>query len=131
MKKSIHVYDFQDLQADVQDHLSNLDYINQTGQELIKKGENADNMEKVDKLKSDLATLNSRWTQVSAAVDERTEKLESSIEQLQQLQVRDFLGGLVHLSTTGILGYSVVVPFLFDPSDGAGIAQWYSVGLSI
>ena len=68
----------------MQDHLSNLDYINSTGRELLAK---ADKAEKAEKLKTDLSELNRRWTGISSAVDQRIEKLEAATEQLTQFQV--------------------------------------------
>ena len=75
----------QELQADIQDHLSNLEYINTTGTELINK---ADKSDKANKLKTDMDKLNKRWSAISGCIDERVVKLEAVLEQLGQFQVR-------------------------------------------
>ncbi len=78
---------FQELQVDIQDHVTNVEYINRTGNELHTKSSG----EKAVKLKSDLDKLNARWGDVSTAIDDRVDKLEASIEQLKQYQVSGIL----------------------------------------
>ncbi|KAK2181696.1 hypothetical protein NP493_384g04000 [Ridgeia piscesae] len=79
------VLQYRDLQGDIQDHMSNLEYLNNTGNSLVQK---APTEEKVAKLEADLKTLNSRWNDISTAVDERVDKLETAIEQLRQYQTQ-------------------------------------------
>ncbi|XP_069136952.1 dystrophin-like isoform X1 [Argopecten irradians] len=74
---------FRSLQTDLQDHISSLDYINKTGQDLLSKAPTED---KARKLNKDLKDLNSRWSHVSSVIDERLEKLERAIGQLKQYQ---------------------------------------------
>ena len=74
----------QELQADIEDHVGNLDYINKTGAELVAK---APSDEKVEKLEHELKRLNTRWGTITTAVDERVDTLETALEQLQQYQV--------------------------------------------
>ena len=64
--------------------MNNLEYINNTGNALVLK---APTEEKVAKLEGHLKTLNSRWNDISTAVDERVDNLETAIEQLRQYQV--------------------------------------------
>ncbi len=67
--------------------MTNVEYINRTGNELHKKSSG----EKAEKLKSDLDKLNARWGDVSTAIDDRVDKLEATIEQLKQYQVSGIL----------------------------------------
>ena len=64
--------------------MNNLDYLNNTGSALVQK---APTEEKVAKLEANLKMLNSRWNDISTAVDERVDNLETAIEQLRQYQV--------------------------------------------
>ena len=75
---------FQDLQGDLADQSSNLEYINKTGEELNQK---AENKQRAEKLKEDLKALNLRWSDISVAINQLVEKLDNTIEQLNQYQV--------------------------------------------
>ena len=72
----------QDLQSDVNDHEVNLEYVNERGRDLVLKGG-----DRVDKLKADLTQLNARFEAVARSIEERLTLLESSIEQLTQMNV--------------------------------------------
>ena len=73
----------QELQTDVHDHEVSLEYVNDTGRALVQKGG-----ERGDQLKADLAQLNHRFDATARAIDERLTLLESSVEQLAQMNVR-------------------------------------------
>ncbi|XP_067674722.1 dystrophin-like isoform X3 [Haliotis asinina] len=74
---------YRELQDDLQDHQSSLDYVNRTGQELIdKKSSVAD----VGDLQNDLKNLNGRWSDVSTAITDRLAKLDRTIGQMKQYQ---------------------------------------------
>ncbi len=83
----MYIICLKELQVDIQDHVTNVEYINRTGNELHKKSSD----DKAEKLKSDLDRLNARWGNVSTAIDDRVDKLEATIEQLKQYQVRAVL----------------------------------------
>ena len=78
--------------------MSNLEYLNNTGNSLVQK---APTEEKVAKLEANLKMLNSRWNDISTAVDERVDKLETAIEQLRQYQVGRSLGCRVFEMVSG------------------------------
>ena len=75
---------YQDLQSDIHDHETNLEYINDTGKDLVQKGGNA---QKLDKLKTDLTQLNQRFEGIARSIEERVGLLESSAEQVNQMNV--------------------------------------------
>ncbi len=75
---------FQELQMDIQDHATSVDYINRTGTELHQKAPE----EKAKKLKEDMDSMNKRWEKVSEEIDDRVEKLKATLEQIKQHQVR-------------------------------------------
>ena len=64
------------------DHEVSLEYVNDTGRALVQKGG-----ERGDQLKADLAQLNHRFDATARAIDERLTLLESSVEQLAQMNV--------------------------------------------
>lgn len=74
----------QELQKDVDEHKSSLEYINKTGQDLLAVASE----EKTEKLRADLQELNSRWIKVTASITERIGKLEKVISHLKQFQVK-------------------------------------------
>ncbi|XP_041352153.1 dystrophin-like isoform X2 [Gigantopelta aegis] len=74
---------YRELQQDLKDHQSSLDYINKTGQDLVQKTADKD---KSSNLNKDLKNLNGRWTDVSSAIGERLGKLERCIMQMKQYQ---------------------------------------------
>ncbi len=77
------IFQSQELQVDIQDHVTSVDYINRTGADLHKKAPE----EKAKKLMEDLEDMNSRWTKVSSEIDDRVEKFEGAKEKLKQHQV--------------------------------------------
>lgn len=81
----IHDYHvWQELEVDLADHLSNLEYIQQTGQELVSK---ADSQERADRLQSDLQDLNNRWATISEGLHSRITKIHQGIQQIKHFQV--------------------------------------------
>jgi len=75
---------FQDIQLEMRDRLSSLEYINHTGQDLMVK---APTDEKSLKLRNDLQKLNSKWSQVQSTGAAKISTLESRLEQLKQYKV--------------------------------------------
>ena len=74
----------QELQDAIQDHESNLDYINNTGRDLVQKGGSE---ERISKLKTELQKLNQRFEGIARGVEERLTEIELTIEQMKQYQV--------------------------------------------
>ena len=68
----------------MQDHENNLEYINNTGRDLVQKGGSE---ERLLALKSDLKKLNGRFESVARKTEERVTEFELSIEQMKQYQV--------------------------------------------
>ena len=68
----------------MKEHLTSLDYINKTGRELISK---AASEEKSGQLEADVKDLNTRWSNVSTAIEDRLSRLERAIGQLKQYEV--------------------------------------------
>ena len=61
-----------------------MEYITRTGTDLVQK---ADSEKKAEKLRGDLDNLTMRWTDVSSNIDQRVDKLETTITQMRQYQV--------------------------------------------
>ncbi|XP_064628408.1 dystrophin-like isoform X4 [Lineus longissimus] len=78
-----HYQHYEELQKDIHDHLPTVEYINRTGRELI---ERSATREKIETLQHDLHTANSRWSQITAAIDDRLSRLQRAINGLRQLQ---------------------------------------------
>ncbi|KAL5009782.1 hypothetical protein ScPMuIL_012087 [Solemya velum] len=74
---------YRALQSDLQEHKLSLEYINNTGRELLDKAASED---KIAKLEQDLKSLNTRWSDVSIAIDERLGNLKRAIGQIRQYQ---------------------------------------------
>lgn len=74
----------QDIQLEMRDRSANLEYINQTGQDLMVKAPTDD---KSLKLRNDLQKLNSKWSQVQLTGTAKIATLESRLEQLKQYKV--------------------------------------------
>ena len=64
------------------DHEVSLEYVNDNGRALVQKGG-----DRGDQLEADLAQLNHRFDATARAIDERLTLLESSVEQLAQMNV--------------------------------------------
>ena len=78
----------QTLREDLREQRTSRDYVNKTGNDLIKKSSPG---EKAEKLEQDLKAVNKMWSEVSTAMEERLRYLEESIEQLKEYEVFDMI----------------------------------------
>ncbi|XP_052832324.1 dystrophin isoform X2 [Octopus bimaculoides] len=74
---------YKELRNDLQEHVHSLEYVNKTGQQLVKKSHSN---ERAKSLENDLISLNCRWSEVYNTVDGRMDILDRTIGQLQSFQ---------------------------------------------
>jgi len=73
----------QSLQKAITEHISDVEYINKTGEELVSRSNDSED------LKSQLASLNKRWNSVSLSIANKLSQLATGIEKLREFEVSD------------------------------------------
>ncbi|XP_067947669.1 dystrophin-like [Watersipora subatra] len=80
MEKNVQLY--QNLQAAIAEHVTDVEYINRTGEDLIKRSSQASSSAS-DSLQSQLSDLNSRWEAIPSDIRGKLAQLSQAIEKLR------------------------------------------------
>jgi len=73
------------VQKDIDDHKTNLDFLDQTSRQLLNQGPLNEDSEK---LRSDVQKVQWRWASLIDAATEKVSQCQSAIDQVKQFQVK-------------------------------------------
>ena len=76
----------QDLQKAISEHVADVEYVNRTGEDLVKRS-SLTSSEASNSLQSQLSALNSRWQAVSQNIHIKLSQLTGGIDKLRVFEV--------------------------------------------